>query len=490
MKAYGFLVLFIVLLAPAVHAENIRIPLSKLSPLSSIDLRCVNGGYTVSLPIPERWQVQRAVLGLRFTASTNLIAEISQLVIRINGQPIAQTQLNPLAPNMELAVVIPPGLLKADYNALEFQVAQHYSRQKCEDLCAPDLWTNINLNESMLTLDYSLKPLPLQLGAVANVLFDPKIYPEAAINLVLEKNTPAFATLGGLVASGIARRFDYRKVSFSISAQPKPGIDNVLIGSPAFINRLMPANAAAAVRETKGGFLKIMHAPDANGGEDPLHALIAISGNSPEALKIAAETFASLSLPYPGTDELETFGFKLPDISMYGGRQILSSDKVFSFKTLNFPTHSWQGFNTPAAGITFRLPADFMIKPNQFAKLSLNFSYGAGMRNDSALNLWVNDKPLRAIHLDQIAGSYLADYTIEIPTYVFKPGANTISFAPVLSAPRELCDANQMHNIFLTVYDNSTLYFPPMPHYVEMPKLELFALNGFPVTRWPVALKP
>jgi len=485
MKLIRLLILLPILLAPIAHAEIIRIPLSKLSPFASIDLRCTNGGHTISIPIPERWQVHSAELGLRFTASTNLIAEISQLIIRINSHPIAQTQLNPLAPNVELAIAIPPKLLKADYNSLEFQVSQHYSRQKCEDLCAPDLWTNINLNDSILTIDYSLKPLPLQLGGIADLLFDPKIYPEAAVNLVMEKSTPEFATLGGIIASGIARRFDYRKVSFSISNQPKPGTDNIVIGAPAFINRLFPSTNTPVIRNTKGGVLKIMHASDAEGTADPLHAIIAVSGTSPESLKIAAETFASLSLPYPGTDELDAFAFKLPEIAMYGGRQILSSDKVFNFKTLNFPTYSWQGFNVPATGITFRLPADFMIKQNQFAKLSLNFSYGAGLRNDSALNLLVNGKPLRAIHLDQVAGSYLEDYKIDIPTYVFKPGANTISFAPVLNTPREICDSGQMDSMFLTIYDNSTLYFPPMPHYVEMPKLELFALNGFPVTRWP-----
>jgi hypothetical protein len=473
------------LLSSAAGAETIRIPLSKLSPYTSIDLRCTNGGHAISIPIPERWQVHSAVLGIRFTTSNNLISEMSQLIIRVNDQPIAQTRLNPLAPDVELSVNIPPGMLKADYNTLGFQVSQHYSRQKCEDVCAPDLWTNINLNESILTLDYSLRALPLRLGAVANLLFDPKTYPEATVNLVMEKSTAELATLAGIIASGISRRYDYRKVGFTISDAPKPGTDNVVIGASEFVNRLLSSADAPFIRDTKGGILRITHARDAGGGTDPTHAVIAVSGDSPAALRIAAETLASLSLPYPGDDELRAFGFKLPEIAMYGGRQILSSDKVFDFRTLNFPTYSWQGFNVPANGITFRLPADFMIKQNQFAKLALSFSYGAGLRNDSVLNIFVNGKPLRAIHLDQVAGSYLADYKIEIPTYVFKPGANTITFSPVLNAPREICDAGRSDGMFLTVYENSTLYFPPMPHYVEMPKLELFALNGFPVTRWP-----
>lgn len=485
MKLLRASLLFLVCLVSFAHAESIRIPLSKLSPYANIDLRCTNGGHSISIPIPDRWQVQRAVLGLRFTASTNLIGDISQLIIRMNGQPIAQTRLNPLAPNEELSLNIPLGLLKADYNTLSFQVSQHYSRTKCEDVCAPDLWTNINLADSVLALDYNLKPLPLQLGAVANLLFDPKIYPEAKVNIVTEQVTPEMATLVGIASSGIARRFDYRKVSFTVSDHIKPGVDNIVIGSPVYVNRLLPQPGTPLIGAIKGGVLKIVHGRDVQGKADPFHAIIAAIGESADAMRIAVETLANLSLPYPGSDVLEAFSFKLPEIAMYGGRQILSSDKVFDFKTLNFPTYSWQGFNSPSNSVTFRLPADFMIKQNQFAKLSLNFAYGAGLRQDSALNLLVNDKPLRAIHLDQPAGNYHENYQIEIPTYVFKPGANTISFAPVLNTPRDMCDAPQRDGTFLTLYENSSLYFPPMPHYVEMPKLELFALNGFPVTRWP-----
>ncbi|MGE5467294.1 MAG: cellulose biosynthesis cyclic di-GMP-binding regulatory protein BcsB [Ignavibacteria bacterium] len=484
MRTFRWFMLLGALLGLSAQAETIRIPLSKLSPYGSIDLRCTNGGHSVSIPIPERWEVRRAVLGLRFTASTNLIADMSQLIIRMNDQPIAQTRLNPMAPNVELAVNIPVSLLKPDYNTLGFQVSQHFARGKCEDTCAPDLWTNINLNESQLTLEYSLKPLPLKLGAVANLLFDPKIYPEAAVHVVVEKVTEETATLAGIVSSGIARRFDYRKASFSIGSQLKPDVDNVVIGTPAFVNGLL-GGGAGPVRNVDGGILKIVHGRDAKGEPDRTHVVIAVAGKNANAQKIAAETLANISLPYPGSDELVAFGFKLPEIAMYGGRQILSSDKVFDLKTLNFPTYSWIGFNAPANGISFRLPADFMIKQNQFAKLSLNFSYGAGLRKDSALNVLVNDKPLRAIALDQSTGSYAENYLVDIPTYVFKPGANTITFAPVLNTPREICDAGQSDGSFLTLYGNSTLYFPPMPHYVEMPKLELFALNGFPITRWP-----
>jgi hypothetical protein len=68
---------------------------------------------------------------------------------------------------------------------------------------------------------------------------------------------------------------------------------------------------------------------------------------------------------------------------------------------------------------------------------------------------------------------------------MFKPGTNTISFKPYLNTNRQVCDASNTDGLFVTIFGNSTLNFPTMPHFVEMPKLELFALNGFPFTRWP-----
>src|SRR6185436_8705905 len=80
--------------------------------------------------------------------------------------------------------------------------------------------------------------------------------------------------------------------------------------------------------------------------------------------------------------------------------------------------------------------------------------YGVGLKNDSSFNVSVNGRGVRAVRLDSPTGTFIENYELSIPTYVFQPGSNTINF-------------------------------PPMPHFVELPKLELFMHSGFPITRWP-----
>jgi hypothetical protein len=92
---------------------------------------------------------------------------------------------------------------------------------------------------------------------------------------------------------------------------------------------------------------------------------------------------------------------------------------------------------------------------------------------------------VRAVRLDSPTGTFIENYELNIPTYVFQPGANTISFAAHLNFGGQLCDLLQSDGLFFTLYDNSSISFPPMPHFVELPKIELFVHSGFPLTRWP-----
>ncbi len=480
-RASLFLGLWLACAGPA-SAEKIVLALQQLTPLSAIELRCVSDQREVQLPVPERWDVKRAVLHLRYTVSTNLLPDSSQLVVKLRGEPIAQARLNPLAPEVKLGIDIPTNLLKPGYNSLVFQTAQHFSKNQCENPCSADLWTNISVAESYLEMEFDWKPVPTALSSLSNFVFDPRLMPAGEVNIVTEDISANSATLAGIVASGIARRFDYRRVGFTVSHEPKPGVDNVLIGKRAFANRVL---GGGALRASKGGYLKVLSMRTATGDSDPTRAMLVITGESDQAVKIAAITFTNISFKFPGSDELEAFEFKLPEVEQYSGRETIKTDQVYSLKTLDFPTQSFVGINPGSRNINFRLPPDFNIRPNQYASLTLNFSYGAGLKSDSSFNVAVNGKGMRAVALESSTGNFIDGYKIEIPTYVFQSGNNTISFTGHLHTNGQICDLIQPDNLFLTIYENSTLSFPPMPHFVQMPKLDLFMHSGFPLTRWP-----
>jgi hypothetical protein len=480
-----FASLFLLLAAAALpaSAETIKLRLQDLTSLKKLELRCVSDEKEIAVPVPERWEVKRMALHLRYTVSTNLIPESSQLVVRVAGQPVAQARLNPMAPEVKLGIEIPARLLEPGYNRLTFHVAQHFSKNQCESPCAPDLWTNISLRDSWVEMDYEWKDVPLQLSALSSFVFDPRLMPAGEVHIVTEDESARSATMAGIIASGIARRFDYRPVSFTVSRAPRAGMDNVLVGKRAFASRIL--GEGTKLPASKGGLLRVAPMVAADGATDAKRALLVVTGDTDEAVKLAAITFTNISFRFPGTQELEAFGFTIPEVRQYSGRETIATDQVYELKTLDFPTQSFVGVNPGARGITFRLPPDFHIRPNQYAKLALNFSYGAGLKNDSSFSIQVNGKGVRAVALDSPSGNFIDGYKLDIPTYVFQPGTNTIEFAANLHAPGQVCDLIQPDGLFLTLYGNSTITFPPMPHFVEMPRLELFMHSGFPLTRWP-----
>ncbi len=483
MKRFAPWLLLLAAAALPAAADTLKLRLQDLTALKKLELRCVSDEREIAVPVPERWAVKRMVLHLRFTVSSNLVPESSQLVVKMGGNPVAQVRLNPMAPEVKLGVDIPTGLIEPGYNALGFQVAQHFSKNQCESPCAADMWTHISLRESWIEMDYEWRDLPLRLSSLSSFVFDPRLLPAGEVHLVTEDDSAASATLAGIVASGIARRFDYRPVSFTVSRAPRPGVDNVVVGKRAFAARI--AGPGVPLRAAKGGLLRLAAMSGPGGEPDPKRALLLVTGDTDEAVKLAAITFTNISFRLPGSEELEAFGFSIPDVRQYSGRETIATDQVYELATLDFPTQSFVGINPGRRGITFRLPPDFHIRPNQYAKLSLNFSYGAGLKNDSSFSISVNGRGVRAVVLDSASGNFIDGYKLDIPTYVFKPGTNTIEFAGNLHAGGQLCDLIQPDGMFLTLYGNSTISFPPMPHFVEMPRLELFMHSGFPLTRWP-----
>ncbi|MBI4665421.1 MAG: cellulose biosynthesis cyclic di-GMP-binding regulatory protein BcsB [Nitrospinae bacterium] len=601
MKIAVKAVLFLLLTATMARTEVFKTPLNKLSGDWTVNLRCIIGEHGVSIPIPERWRVTKASVTFSYVNSSNLIEEISSLTVKLNDLPLAQTRLNPLNPEGRMTVALPPSQLKAGYNEVKFMAIQHFTRD-CENPCSPDLWTTLNFEDSELVIEYELNPVPLKLSSMANFLFDPRIMPQGEVNVVTGKHTSDILTLAGIVASGVTRRFDYRKASLTTSGDIKPGVDNIFVGDEKALNVFLSRKGISPVK-MEGPFMGIIPLPLSDealagvarkgstapsghgrvisrvtegpnlgwlsmtaGKEDPLyiaamavpgaihtgvnvffppssvlevedfanqfglslssgslntladrrakfpgersrygapspdtaplgisgaeysdptHALVIVSGKTFDHIKISSETLASMTFPFPGTASTTIKQFELPDIMLYSGKHMLVSDKIIRFKTLDFPTHTFRGLQGNPRDITFRLPPDFFIKENQYAKLVLNFAYGAGLRPDSVLNILLNGVHVRAINMDKATGDTIEGYKVEIPTYLFKPGSNTIRLAPILTPMAKECDLIQPESLFLTIFENSTIYFPPMAHFVSLPNLELFMLNGFPFTRWP-----
>ncbi len=91
------------------------------------------------IPLPARWRPLEMRLELVYRNSINLLADHSQLRVKLNGLIIAQLKLDPARPEGRARIRLPLDLLQTGYNRLTLSVAQHSSVGECEDPGAPEL---------------------------------------------------------------------------------------------------------------------------------------------------------------------------------------------------------------------------------------------------------------------------------------------------------------------------------------------------------------
>lgn len=417
-----------------------------------------------------------ARLHVSYVNSAALLPKRSRLSVRLNKHVLAQITLQPRSPEGAADLKVPAKLLLHKYNDLEFYVTQNYT-DDCSDLSAPELWTNIELDNSYIEMEYSLKNIPLRLSSIANMLFDPKMFGPNTVNLVLADQSPDLMRMAAVAASGVALRFEYRPVHFTLSGHLRSGYDNIVIGNPEFLSGILE-NTEISLPSAP---LALLHMPD-----DKYHALIYIGGNSNSDMLKNAEVFSALSYPLPDAGYADIEDVVLPPVATYEGKDMVKQNTSYSFKDLGFSTITFQGIDTRSSNVTFRLSSDAMVKENENVVLSIHLAYSSGLRTDSALNMSLNGEFAGSIPLNDNKGSRYQGYRIQIPGSLLKSGYNTLSFNPVLS-PIETgkCKYLQTDNLLVTLYEDSGIKIPSISHWIEMPSLSAFAMDGFPFTKWP-----
>ncbi|MCB2182385.1 MAG: cellulose biosynthesis cyclic di-GMP-binding regulatory protein BcsB [Desulfobulbaceae bacterium] len=464
--------------------------LTKFNTPGTVKLEGERGSYTVSIPLPDRWLVKGATLRLAYTNSTALLKKRSRIMVHVNGSPVAQAALLPESPEGIMTVQLPARLLKTGYNNLSFLVSQNFSDSGCVPASLPEVWTSLNLFESSLELSYELRDVPLSLNSISSFLFDSRMYTENQVHLIVENLSTENTKLASLAASGVALRFDYRPVHFSLGRDLQQGVDNIIIGSSAFLQSVLDRVKVPM----PSGNMGILHLPSYRENDlkekqtfyDAQHGLLYLTGQNPEKILQAAEAFSLLSLPLQSKASADIEAVAVPEITRYSGKQRVAPGKKYRFRELGFPTTSFQGFNPGNRGFSFSMPTSLLLMENRSLALSFNLSYASNMREDSSLKILLNGRFVSSIPVGDVMGGRYQGYKIDLPLFYVKPGLNTLEFHAVLTPLHTGdCEMLQTDHLALTVFDNSIMSVPDVPHWAELPNLEFLMDDGFPVARYP-----
>lgn len=453
------------------------------SPRQSLKLMGVSNAYTFSIPVSPREKVKGGVLHLETTNSTALIQKRSEISIAVNGQILAQYQLNPQSTRAVHDIPLQLEHLKPGYNDVRIGVVQHYT-DDCEDTNSPELWTLIDGKRSSVSIEFE--------GTVANAgprltqlstAFDRRGWLPRRLTVVSGSETSlseAELSAAGLAIQGLSLRLDYRPLGVDVLPANRaladgtlgrfPGLtpaaftdkDVLIVGKRAEISRYLSPDLYGLI---SGPFVGVF--PAAEGAS----VIIVVSGSTDEELLQASRSLANPEYKY------SDMAMERAAISTLQGFQELIPRKAVTFDTLNFRTQVMKSNVNFTSAVEFRAPANFAARKGDFAELVLHASYSAGLRKGSSVDVYLNDTFIKSVGMDNDNGAEI-NTTLKVPAQFIKAGFNTLSFIPQFLTKSEQCSREAVASV--TIFEDSKLEIPEPTLTVAAPDLERYARSLWP----------
>ncbi len=506
----GFLIWALVPLTHPLHAEvravitqtadATEIPLAALNanPMP-LDLRGSSARAGVSIPIPARMKIESGELELYYTNSIALQAR-SLLAVSLNERIFAQLPLKAAQPDNAARINLPLQNQPAGYHSLDFRVAQHYTEQ-CEDGGAAELFTQIDMQHSKLRIAATRAPIQPSLAQL-DALFDQRLWLNA-FPLTIVTAEPALMDATALAAQGAALRLSFIPVHVGYHVIPKeqnavpaqdtgyfPGLDAydntpgdiILIGSRA---ALTPVVSPKLLENIEGAYLGVFPLDS-----DPTRGVVLISGLDAKQVTEAAQVFALHKLALPDRQSIDIKSLDLPVGYSRQQGNINQSNRAdeqgwISFARLDFATATLHGMYPKPAELNFWAFAEMFDPQLRSLSAEINFAYGAGFDQKSALNIVLNGKFIQALHLNNPNGEQVWRADINIPIAQLMAGRNTLSFAPSVIG-KDVggeCRPIFTDNLYVSIADDSRIALPPSNGFMRLPDLSLLSRTGLPYTQ-------
>ncbi len=477
--------------------------IADVSSSETIVMRGVDSYHSVYFAVPQTQNVRTATMKLYYHFSPGLLPMISHLKVSLNGtlfatlpvttRPAVEASMeNDLSPQEKLDsqrallntrvetgalltanLTIPSDMLVHN-NELTFEFVGHYT-YKCEDPSHSTLWSHVDSNSSielagdLLPLQNDLKLLPLPFYDVAV-----NLHPSIPIVFLSQPSKKALQA-AGIVASWFGILTDYHPVQFPVTFGSIPQGNAILISENT---AELPANMAAGAG---GGPSIAMRTNPA----DPYAKVLVVSGDSPDELVTAAQAL---------TQQFDHLAGEVAHVSLDGrpkprdpddAPRWLKTDRITTIGDLS-QQGDLQGDGTVPVGIYSRIPPDLFYGDRQNLALHLYYRYnGIPLANESTLQLYQNGAYVSSTPMPHTDKASADLYTVvPVPVVDMRPFSNTTNAKFVFQiAKKGFCQDTAPMNLQGSIRKDSYLDLRDIPHWAQLPNLEIFANAGYPFTR-------
>lgn len=444
---------------------------------------------------PHDWKVKSVKALIRYQHSPALLANRSNLTVRVNDRSIGSVPLNRKESEIGSAVFnVPPNLIQ-DYNDISMVVQQN-NDAKCSDPSDPTLWTEI-LPDSKLLFDYQLQPIPLSFNRYPYPFFDELSLEPNRIAYLLPTVTQAWLSSASRVQATLGRFADFRPMETRLVQDIDEVEANervVVIGTPADQPALKSLDLP----------FKISQNQVLDGSKNPLPEgvglliltttqkgsvpVLVVTGNGAQGVAKAAQFLAQPDTRQLGTgqailvSDLKT----VPTPSSRNWPRYLPESNSFKLSDLKTPIEGkpFQDITVRGSG-AWPIEFDFRALPDdEFTRgsyMNLRYSYGPQVNPRlSAVEVLLNDVFIGGARLTSEDGANRQTLKVDLPANLID-STSKIKVAFRLN-PKEPPQCGKITDQQLTgTVHADTSFKLNRETSVKLPDLKLLR-SGFPLT--------
>lgn len=443
---------------------------------------------------PRNWNLQSAQALIHFQHSPALLANRSNLTVRVNGTSVGSTPLNRKQSQIGQVLVDIPTSLIQDTNDIAI-VAQQNVDAKCSNPADPALWTEV-LPDSKLLFSYQPQPIPLDLSRFPYPFFDSLSLDANRIAYIRPTTmSESWLTATGRFQAAMGRLADFRPLNtrFVKSVDDLQWNDRlVILGTPAEQPLLKTLKLPFAVSGNQiidgaknalpGDVGVLMLAATPKGG----NPMLIVTGNGADGVAKAAQFLVQPTNRRIGAGQAILVD-NLDDVPTPSARQwerALPDANEFKLSALKgadqepFQDTTVRGASAPPIELNFRaLPDDHFIRGSA---MELVYSYSPQVNpRTSAVEVLLDGVVVGGKRLTSETGASRESLNVNLPENLITP-TSKLAIAFRLSAREQgQCGVVTDQQLWGTVHANDTRFKLKRDQSVQLPDLKLLQV-GYP----------
>ena len=442
------------------HSFHIIKDFKSLGVHRQILLKGLQTEFTLNFSIPSSQIATGGVLHLKYQLASGLQAQISQMLIGVNGTRVGTVRLIHTPPNSPAGadVNIPGDFLLTD-NFVTLELAG-ICLSRCEEqqfVSSIELESSLELTGQRMKLSTDLSRLPA-----------PFVYPQtlsAVVHFSLPV-APGMLTIeaAGIVASWLSLNTRSNSIRFPVVLGTLPPEDTILI-APA---RSLPMEFGLS--ETVKPLITLRPNP-----ADEYSMVLIVTGADDHEVRAAAVALTSGNVKIVG-QEAEIQNVSEPPIAIRPKHQMATQSRAIFGDLFSAEQLKITGFGEQL--YSFQLPPDLYFGNRGGIPLRLNYRVqNLPASSEPEFNISLNN--VRIATFRSSNGEPIQHAEIFLPVSALNPYSNQLRIE--WEGTGESTPTNGPE---LQIQQNSSIDLQDIPHFVKMPRLERFSEAGYPFTRF------